>query len=144
MIPGQRDVSRRSFLGRVGGFLAVAFMGDLGVAPRGTFDLEHPEPRPGVTAEKVLSPEAVGAKRSKKVLDAYDAARNHPAIFDGVACGCSCGNKNGTHRSLLVCFETMQPTGCWECQQEGVLVGRMAREEKSLAEIRAAVDKEFG
>lgn len=124
--------------------LAVAFLGDASIVSRSAFDLEHPDPRPGITAEKVLSPEAVGAKRSKKVLDAYEGARSYPAIFDGIACGCSCGGKNGTHRSLLVCFETMQPTGCLECQNEAVVVGRLAREEKSLAEIRVAVDKQFG
>lgn len=131
-----RDMDRRGFLGRVGGLLAVTVID----VPR---DLEHPDPRPGITSEHVISVEALGPKRPKKVLDAFDAARTYPEIFDGIACSCSCGGKNGSHRSLLVCFETMQPTGCLECQMEAALVGRLARDQKSLAEIRVAVDKEF-
>jgi len=38
----------------------------------------------------------------------------------------------------------MQPTGCLACQQEAQFVARMAKEDASLAEIRAAVDKKYG
>jgi hypothetical protein len=47
------------------------------------------------------------------------------------------------HRSLLSCYETEQPTGCWSCREAGEYVGKLAKEGKSLAEIRAAVDKKF-
>jgi hypothetical protein len=47
------------------------------------------------------------------------------------------------HRSLLVCFETLQPTGCGSCQMEAELVARLARQDKPLADIRKAVDRKF-
>jgi hypothetical protein len=105
---------------------------------------EHPEPRPGITSERVLSGEAIGApRREKEVFAAYDAARTYPEIFDGLSCACGCSGKHGDHRSLLVCYETKQPTGCVSCQMEAQLVGDLAKEQKTLADIRAAVDKKF-
>jgi hypothetical protein len=109
--------------------------------------LEHPEPREGVTGERVLAVSALGKVRDQKVVDAYEAARAYPAIFDGIACGCSCNGmnaKSGMHRSLLVCYETMQPTGCGACQLEAATVSRLAKEGASLADIRKEVDKTFG
>lgn len=103
----------------------------------------HPEPRPGITGEHVLTHEQLG-KRSKKVYDAYDAARAHPEIFDGIYCSCDCAKGNNGHRSLLACYESMQPTGCGTCQEDGDFVGKLAVEGKSLTEIRAAYDKEYG
>lgn len=103
----------------------------------------HPDPRPGITGDHVLTAEQLG-KRKPEVYRAYDYARAHAELFDGVYCICDC-NKGATgHRSLLVCFESMQPTGCMACQEEAELVGTLAGEGKSLADIRAAVDKEYG
>jgi hypothetical protein len=48
------------------------------------------------------------------------------------------------HRSLLSCFESRQAMGCMACREEGELVGRLARDGKTLEEIRHAVDLEFG
>lgn len=149
MIGRAQSLSRRSFLARAGGMSAVALVDWSHLArlmetgPR----LEHPEPRAGVTADRVLATSALGKVRDQKVLDAYDAARSYPAIFDGIACGCSCSGmdpKHGMHRSLLVCYETMQPTGCGSCQLEAATVGRLAKEGVSLADIRKEVDKTFG
>ena len=139
------QIDRTTFLRRAGGLLAVAFVDQTGI-PRLLSDaetLEHPEPREGITAERVLAADVLGPTRKAKVVDAYESARAYPAIFDGIACGCSCGARKGTHRSLLVCFETLQPTGCGACQEEAELVGRLAKEQKPLGEIRKAVDKEY-
>lgn len=140
-------IDRSMFLRRAGGLLAVAFMDPSGVVRvlhthHVHRDLEHPDPREGITGEHVLTAEALGKlANKKKVMESYDAAREFPAFFDGVACACSCGGKKGSHRSLLVCFETMQPTGCGACQEEAEVVAKAAREGKTLAEVRAAVDK---
>lgn len=137
-------IDRATFLRRARGLLAVASVDPSGL-PQFFTDaegLEHPEPREGITANHVLATDALGPTPRPKAVEAYEYARSYPAIFDGVACGCSCGAKNGTHRSLLVCFETLQPTGCGACQLEGELVGRLARDQKPLAEIRKAVDRE--
>ena len=141
-----QPMSRRAFLERMSGLLVVAVMpGDVILrrfAVRSS--LEHPDPRPGITAEHVLSVEALSSIKSERVKDAYEWARAYPAIFDGIACGCGCSGHKGAHRSLLVCYETAQPTGCQACRDEAQLVARLAAKDTPLADIRAAVDKKFG
>ena len=143
-----QPTSRRAFLERVSGLLVVAVLPSDAILRRFAVrsPLEHPDPRPGINAEHVLSVEALSAIKSERVKDAYEAARTYPAIFDGIACGCSCGGSghNGGHRSLLVCYETAQPTGCQACRDEAQLVARLAAKDTPLADIRAAVDKRFG
>jgi hypothetical protein len=101
----------------------------------------HPDPRPGITGENVLSESDISERR--RVREAYAAARTHPELFDGVYCACECDKSMG-HRSLLSCFESRQAIGCMACREEAELVARLARDGKSLAEIRLAVDEEFG
>jgi len=149
----QAQHSRTEFLMRAGALLAGAFLvgphiGDAREHAHGAHGAHdepaHPEPRDGITNKDVLPVEKLGSSPRKKVLEAYEAARNQPALLDGILCTCSCGGRRGTHRSLLVCFETAQATGCGECQEEGIFVGRLARDGKNLDEIRVAFDKEFG
>jgi hypothetical protein len=139
-----RQISRGEFLKRMGGLSVIAFLDRSALLPPAD-PLPHPEPRAGITADKVLKAEDLGAKPRKGVLEAYDAARQHPQIFDGLACGCNChGEATYQHRSLLVCYETKQPTGCGACQMEASFVGNLVKEGRTLAEIRVAVDKKFG
>jgi hypothetical protein len=139
-------MSRGAFLKRMSGLLVVAVIPSDAVLR--TFaalpSLDHPDPRPGITAEHVLSVEALSSIKSERVKDAYEWARTYPAIFDGIACGCGCGDRNKAHRSLLVCYETAQPTGCQACRDEAQLVARLAAKDTPLADIRTAVDKKFG
>jgi len=100
----------------------------------------HPNPRPGITADLVLPESELGERR--RVREAYAAARAHPELFDGVYCACECDKSMG-HRSLLSCFESRQAIGCMACREEGELVGRLARDGKTLEDIRLAVDKEY-
>ena len=115
---------------------------------------EHPEPRPDVTAEKVLSRDAYerevrklvkNEKRFdsvlKKVSKSYEQAREIPEILDGLYCYCECSSYG--HRSLLTCFEVVQAVGCGACKEEANLAYDLHRQGKTLAEIRAAVDKEY-
>jgi hypothetical protein len=141
-------IGRAEFLTRIGGLLAAAVIGpsDFRRVLDETAELEHPEPREGITGDHVLAATALGKVRDQKVVDAYEAARAFPAIFDGIACGCSCSGmnaKSGQHRSLLVCYETLQPTGCGSCQLEAATVSRLAKDGASLADIRKEVDKTF-
>ncbi len=138
-----QPISRAGFIRSLGGLSVLALLDRSRLAvPLPA--LKHPDPREGITAEKVLKLEDLGEKPRKKVVDAYDAARQYPAIFDGLACACGClGAESYQHRSLLVCFETRQPTGCHGCQEESAFVARLAKDNKTLAEIRVAVDKEF-
>ena len=139
-------VDRRAFLRRTGGMLAlIAF--DPSFATRSSThksSLVLPDPRPGITAERVLTAEALGTSRKEAVLAAYDTARTYPELFDGLACACGCTGKQNIHRSLLTCFETLQPTGCYGCQEQAQLVAKLASELKTLGEIRAAFDKKWG
>jgi thiol-disulfide isomerase/thioredoxin len=147
-MPRLTGIDRATFLSHTGSLFAMAFLDASGMSRlvHVHADLEHPEPREGITSERVLTAEAIGEKlySRKLVAASYEAAREYPVIFDGVACACSCGGKGGNHRSLLVCFETMQGSGCGACQEEAELVGKLAKEGKTLAEIRAEVDKKFG
>jgi hypothetical protein len=102
--------------------------------------LPHPAPRPGITGENVLAESEVGERR--RVREAYAAARTHPEVFDGIYCACGC-DKSMSHRSLLSCFESRQAIGCMACREEAELVVRLARNGKTLDEIRRAVDEEF-
>jgi hypothetical protein len=139
-------IDRRAFLRRTGGMLAlVAF--DPSFSARSstrTSSLVHPDPRPGITADNVLTAEALGTSRKEAVLAAYETARTYPELFDGLACACGCTGKQAIHRSLLTCFETLQPTGCYGCQEQAQLVAKLTKELKTLGEIRAAFDKKWG
>jgi hypothetical protein len=139
-------IDRRTFLRNASGLLAVAALDPVPRKGMGVFAsrLEHPDPRPGITAEHVLTAEALGTSRKEAVLAAYDVARTYPELFDGLACACGCTGKQNIHRSLLTCFETLQPTGCYGCQEQAQLVAKLAKEEKTLAEIRLAFDKKWG
>jgi hypothetical protein len=140
-----QQISRAGFLKRITGLSIVAVLDRSAFRWTGAESLAHPEPRAGITADKVLKPEDLGERPRKAVLEAFEAARQYPQVFDGLACACGChGEASYQHRSLLVCYETRQPTGCQSCQMEATFVGKMAKDGKTLAEIRAAVDKKFG
>lgn len=138
------SLTRSEFLKKIGG-LSVLAMLDRSVFRLAAGDaLKHPEPRAGVTADKVLKVDDLGERVSRSVSAAYDAARKYPEIFDGLACACGChGEAAYQHRSLLVCYETRQPTGCHTCQTEASFVGKMTADGKTLADIRTAVDRKF-
>ncbi|HXF96446.1 MAG TPA: PCYCGC motif-containing (lipo)protein [Gemmatimonadales bacterium] len=101
----------------------------------------HPDPRPGITAERVLAPGAV--PRTPGAAEGYAAARAAPQALDGTYCHCDCARHSG-HRSLLTCFESEHGAYCDICIGEAVLVARMAAEGRALDEIRRAVDRQFG
>jgi hypothetical protein len=140
-----QSIGRADFLKRVGGLSVVVLLDRSWRGLPAADPLPHPEPRSGITADRVLKADDLGDKPRRAVLEAYDAARQHPQIFDGLACGCGChGEASYQHRSLLVCYETRQPTGCPSCREEATFVGRLVKDGKTLAEIRTAVDKKFG
>ena len=101
----------------------------------------HPDPRPGVTAERVLPPALV--PDTPGALEAYETARRAPQVLDGLYCHCNCSKFLG-HRSLLTCFETDHGSRCDICMGEAVLAARLAAEGNSLQQIRGAIDAQFG
>ena len=100
----------------------------------------HPEPRPGVTGERILAADELKTDKAKKL---YAQAREIPGVLDGIHCYCECHDDPMNHRSLLSCFESDQAAGCYACGSEARLVHKLHGEGKSLAEIRDAVDRKF-
>ena len=100
---------------------------------------KHPDPRPGVTAEHVLADDAV----PDKAKAAYRVAREIPEVLDGLYCHCDCAERDGL-RSLLSCFERKMATSCGICRGEATLAGKLHGQGKTLDEIRAAIDEEYG
>lgn len=150
----KEPVGRAAFLKTLGGLFAIALIDRPALRSAaahrqmahhsGMDPLNHPDPRPGINADRVLPVTDLGTSPKNDVLAAYDAARKSPEIFDGLACGCGCSEKGAEHRSLLVCYETKQPTGCLACQMEAKFVAGLVKDGKPLAEIRIGVDKKFG
>ena len=112
------------------------FRREIGMLPA----TEHPDPRPGITAEHVLPADHF---KDADVRKNYDMAREIPEVLDGLYCHCDC-TKSMHHRSLLSCFESEQPSGCGTCQREMKLAYKLHSEGKTLDEIRKAVDDKFG
>ncbi len=137
------EPSRRTFVGA-----AIAVAASLVVTPRslraaGRARGPHPTPRPGITAEKVMSRAAL--KDRQDVADSFDGSREIPQIADGIRCNCGCADLPG-YRSLLSCFEVDTAMGlyCPICQGEGRLAARLYKEGKTLDQIRAAIDAKYG
>ncbi|HXM37273.1 MAG TPA: CYCXC family (seleno)protein [Gemmatimonadales bacterium] len=101
----------------------------------------HPNPRTGITADKVLVGNAVPG--TPGAAEAYAAARAAAATLDGVYCHCDC-SKHAGHRSLLTCFESEHGAHCDICMGEAMLASQLAARGTSLQEIRAAIDRQFG
>ena len=134
---GKQMISRRDALLRLVALAVVpALTGRVRVVKRTV----HPEPRPGITAEHVLADDNVDDEHR----DAYAAARAIPDVLDGIYCHCDCASRHDNLRSLLSCFETEMPISCGICSGEARTAFRLHRKGKSLAEIRIAIDKQFG
>lgn len=102
----------------------------------------HPEPRPGVTAAKVLKPDAL--RDDPDAIPVFDMVRQIPQVVDGIRCSCGCADEPGFY-SLLSCFEgDGMARHCQVCQGQARLAFRLRGEGKSLKEIRRAIDEEFG
>jgi hypothetical protein len=99
----------------------------------------HPAPRPGITGANVLRADSV-PERAREV---YTIAARIPHVLDGLFCHCECHEREGL-RSLLECFEEEMGTTCAICQNQAEVAGEMHAEGKSLAQIRAAIDRRWG
>jgi hypothetical protein len=109
-------------------------------APRRMSD--HPTPRLGITAEKVLTKDELGEHRDAAPV--FDLVRQIPEVVDGIRCQCGCSRLEGKY-SLLSCFEADgMAAHCQICQGEGRLAYRLHKQGKSLDQIRAAIDAKFG
>lgn len=101
----------------------------------------HPEPRAGITAAKVLPASAFTAQPD--IARVYGMAEEIPEILDGIYCHCEC-REHSDHYSLLTCYESEHGSLCDICLEEAELAYKMAKEGKTLEQIRAAIDAQFG
>ena len=102
----------------------------------------HPTPRPGITAAKVLSREALAD--APELVPLFDAVRAMPGVVDGIRCHCGCATLAG-HYSLLTCYEApAMALACPVCQGQGRVAARLHKAGKTLDEIRVAIDAQYG
>jgi len=125
---------------------AVAGVAVVGLAvvllrPAQSSGATHPAPRPGITAAGVLPASLV--PNEPGASEAYAAARRVPQVLDGLYCHCHCSKSFG-HRSLLTCFESEHGARCDICMGEATLADQMAARGATLADIRKAIDAQFG
>ena len=134
--------SRRAFIGSLAaGAVSVLLAPRLARAVAGPGPA-HPTPRPGITGAKVLTAAQLG--KSAHLVPLFDGIRAIPAIADGIRCHCGCADLPGFY-SLLSCFEgDAMARSCPICQGEGRVAVRLHKEGKTLDEIRAAIDAQWG
>ena len=134
--------TRRLFVASLPGLVfATATAARRGGIPAGRLS-GHPEPRPGITAAKVLTRDQLSDH--KDAIPVFDMVREIPQVVDGIRCQCGCAELEGKY-SLLSCYEADGMAGhCEVCQNEGRLAYRLHKQGKTLKEIRAAIDAKFG
>jgi len=133
-------ISRRALIGRALAALAL-------LLPRRawarTTPPPHPTPREGITGGKVATHAMLAAV--PYLHDLFDEVRAIPHVVDGIRCHCGCAEMDH-HYSLLTCYEGPNAMAmvCPICQGEGRVAVRMAKAGRSLADIRVAIDAQFG
>lgn len=137
-------ISRRRFLSVAPLALLGTALGSRRVsAPIVRMDA-HPEPRPGITADEVMTREQLEERGVEDhVHEIFDMVREMPHIADGLDCYCGCAVRPG-YRSLLTCYYADgMATGCPICQGSAQLVYRRWKDGQSLDRIRRAVDARY-
>jgi hypothetical protein len=139
----RHDEGRRRFLGVLAGFLLTGKLPELGRTRRvRTVQSKHPEPRPNITAERVLTAEQLADHPD--AIPVFDMVREIPMIVDGIRCQCGCAEVPDFY-SLLSCFEVEgMARHCEVCKGQAKLVHRLYKQGKKLKEIRGAIDAEYG
>lgn len=134
---------RRGFLAAAGGLFGLLPLGRRArqFAPRSTPVTDHPTPRPGVTAEKILPVDKLGG--DPNVIEAFDQVREIPQIVDGIRCHCGCADQP-SHYSLLSCYEDGMAIACPICKGQGRMAYRLNKAGKTLDEIRESIDARYG
>lgn len=103
---------------------------------------DHPAPRPGIDASRVLPDSSL--VEYADAIPAFQAVREIPQIVDGIRCQCGCATLPGFY-SLLSCYEgEAMARFCDICQGEARLALRLHRAGKTLDEIRHAIDTRYG
>jgi len=102
---------------------------------------DHPTPRPGIDASKVLPNSRLTHADAARE---FGLAREIPQILDGIRCQCGCSDLPDKY-SLLSCFEgDGMAQSCEMCQGQTRLAHRLHRLGKTLDEIRTAIEEKYG
>lgn len=102
---------------------------------------DHPTPRPGIDASRVLTATQL---HNADAAPVFDLVRQVPQVADGIRCHCGCAEVPGYY-SLLSCFEGVgMAQHCDICQGQARLVHKLHGQGWSLNGIRAAVDAAYG
>ena len=135
--------SRRRFLALLLGGLGALSLPRHALA-RGAFGVAagpHPEPRPGITAARVLKADQV---ENPDIRTIFDKVREIPQVVDGIRCNCGCADLEGFY-SLLSCYEDKgMAQHCLVCQGQATLAHELHAKGWSLNGIRTAIDAKFG
>lgn len=102
---------------------------------------QHPDPRPGITAAGIESPDQWS--NQPEVAEVYRMAAAIPEVIDGLYCYCDC-HRNFGHRSLIDCFKSDHGGNCDVCMNEVRIAYRMHQEGKTLQQIRQVIDATYG
>jgi len=137
-------VSRRRFLSVAPVALLGTALGSRRLSAPVVSVVAHPDPRPGITSELVLTPEQLDARGAdENVKEIYRMVREMPEIADGIDCYCGCAFRPG-YRSLLTCYYAEgMATGCPICQGEARLAHGRWKDGQDLARIRRAIDARY-
>lgn len=101
---------------------------------------DHPTPRPGVDASRVLTADRLHDGTAAPI---FDLIRQIPQVADGIRCHCGCATLPG-YRSLLSCYEAPgMAQHCEICQGQAKLAHKLHRRDWSLDGIRAAIDAAY-
>lgn len=100
----------------------------------------HPNPRAEAEQFQLASPDRYAGE--PQIAETYKMAADIRSTIDGLFCYCYC--KGGGHYSLLDCFRDDHGAGCDICLESVQIAHRMKQEGKSLDEIRAQLDTQFG
>lgn len=102
---------------------------------------DHPSPRPGVNASKVLAADQLHVAEAASV---FGLVREIPQVVDGIRCHCGCVPSPGYY-SLLSCYEGVgMAQHCEICQGQARLAHKLHGQGWSLDGIRSAVDAAYG
>ena len=135
-----QQIHRREFLAQTSALLALAWLG-MPVSRRASFAGNHPDPRPGIDASRVLTREQLA--EYPDAISAFDQVREIPQVVDGIRCSCGCASREGFY-SLLSCYEGEgMARHCEVCQGTGRMAYRLHKQGKTLNEIRDAVDVRY-
>jgi hypothetical protein len=142
MMNGRTSTRRELLLALLGGVVSVARPRALWAAALRSKPV-HPTPRKGITGAKVAAADML--RSSPHLLELFDGVRAIPHVADGIRCHCGCADLDG-HYSLLTCYEGEDAMAkiCPICQGMGRVAVRMAKAGRSLDDIRAAVDAQYG